>query len=560
MLNEGTTFGTKLMTDEELASLKAKQTAAAAAQLMNANPAEEEPMAPPEGFVEQSFEAPITEKEMNDMINESDTTESSSMMTLEDPIENTSREAPIEPVEEIPDSAETIKKDQTIIVRRDHSDTDTEHSAADTPIPSTTYINSVAIKTKRRVIKEPELIVEETPQPVPTDDLYEAAPVRQPEPIEAPMKEEKKILRSLSELRRPDNNINDTILGYTDEGIEIRSRTSYNPSLIRIHRNFWSSDKKSPIPYITIPARAKIKRNGDTIPFIWDEGGCDKGKGFAVAVAKQDGTIMAPIMVVVPETDYQFYDNTIFCNWHHAKMPLNIGDFVLTASKNPQGDQMVAIYQVDNILVEDAISPDQRSCKATPEANLAFWMTIKNGSLDVHAIRDTPFTNNLDHPALTAVLQQTQTENSTRPTWCSKFVSKYNYDFRTYLNDTKFEPLTEVYTDNNKLIEDLEACTSKLCFELGGHQQVRMYRVAKFFPKTHDITVFYYVVKYDTDKRTYDDNGRIKYAQITFVPNDSILLFGDESNRSYTFEELLNEIQSTSYNNQSIAEFRRVTP
>ena len=90
MLNEGTTFGTKLMTEDELAVLKAKQTAAAAAKLMNTNPAEEEPMSPPEGFVDQNIaplEIPITEKEMNAMINESDNTvDSSPISTIEEEV------------------------------------------------------------------------------------------------------------------------------------------------------------------------------------------------------------------------------------------------------------------------------------------------------------------------------------------------------------------------------------------------------------------------------------------------------------------------------------------
>ena len=356
--------------------------------------------------------------------------------------------------------------------------------------------------------------------------------------------------------------MNDTILGYTKDNIEVRSRASYNPSLIRVHRRFWgASDKKNPTPYITIPARAKVKRNGDTIPFIWDEGGCENdGKGFAVAVMSQEGKMVEPIMVVVPETDYQYYDNTIFCNWHHSKMPLTVGDFVLTASRTPQGDHLIAMYQIDNVLIEDVINPSQKNCKATLEANLAYWMTQKNGSMDVHTIRDTPFNNNLDHPALAALIKQINEPNSTRPTWCKKFIPTFNFDFRTYLNDSKFEPMSELYTDNLKLLDDLDKCTSDLCFDLTGHQQVRIYRVAKFFPKTHDITVFYYVVKYDTDKRSYDDSGRIKYAQITFLPNDSIMLFGDESGKMYSFEELLGDIQNTTYNNQSITEFRRVTP
>ena len=540
-MEEAQTFGTQLLSNEDLATLQQKQNAAAISQLVNPTQSKEEPMSPPEGWHEE----PVTKEHVDTMLNN---LSESSDLTLDDDTETES--VLVSPTAHAPE-------EQTVVI------------SVPEPVAETSTETNINIPEGVSLFSE--------------EPLYEDAPVTQEtitdpipsQPVKTtPDTPKPRVLTSFNELRsirKPDINFSDSIVGYTENGVEIRSRVAYNPSLIRIHRSFWKNNT-TPEEKITIPSRAKIKKNGNIIPYLWDEGGFNstRNTGFATIITDSNGKKLEPIMAIIPETEFDIsHNNAILVNWHHAKMPVSEGYYLLSASTNEDGEYFLTVYQVTNCIYNaENLNEGARFCQATIEAQLVEWFSVlKQGDNNIKSSNTKTLINNPfsdysgsedDHPAIHAVLTQCNELNATRPGYCRKFTITYNKDYKLYLNDNKFNDIMEIADSNDDLLYKLNRVTADVFPSLKNGQQVRIYRIAKFYPSSHDITVFYYVVKYNVKEGTYGDD-RIASMQITFTPNDSaITLFGD-TDRYYTFEELLNNIKEHSNNNQLITELRRVT-
>lgn len=364
------------------------------------------------------------------------------------------------------------------------------------------------------------------------------------------------------DIRRPNFNMNDSTIRY-EESYEVRSRMSYNAAISNIHSRYWTSGK-SPIEHPIVTTQSKIKKNGTRVTFIWDEGGMYNGRGFATTATDSNNKCLEPLLVINPLSDIERNGNILILNWRHAKLPVNKGYHIVTASSrttiendNKIVKKMVTVYQIADISVENDYIPGKRSYKDSLAVNLLFWMTIdENGNEERHDCIENNISS--DDEAIKAVLKQCTTEEVMQPAFCKKFVTLFNRDYKLYLTDGGFETISRVWTDNTELNDVLEQQTSEYLKNIQPMNQLRVYRICKYFPMTTDITVFYFVVYYDPINRSYYDN-RLMSEQITFKQNATdIHLFGDEDGVTYTFDELLQMIQTANHGGQIINEFRRV--
>ena len=364
------------------------------------------------------------------------------------------------------------------------------------------------------------------------------------------------------DIRRPNFNMNDSTIRY-EESYEVRSRMSYNAAISNIHSRYWTSGK-SPIEHPIVTTQSKIKKNGTRVTFIWDEGGMYNGRGFATTATDGNNKCLEPLLVINPLSDIERNGNILILNWRHAKLPVNKGYHIVTASSrttiendNKIVKKMVTVYQIADISVENDYIPGKRSYKDSLAVNLLFWMTIDENSNEE---RHDCIENNIssDDEAIKAVLKQCTTEEVMQPAFCKKFVTLFNRDYKLYLTDSGFETISRIWTDNTELNDVLEQQTSEYLKNIQPMNQLRVYRICKYFPMTTDITVFYFVVYYDPINRSYYDN-RLMSEQITFKQDATgIHLFGDANGVMYTFDELLQMIQSANHGGQIINEFRRV--
>ncbi len=431
--------------------------------------------------------------------------------------------------------------------------TNTPAATVEDPIePATVAMpeEPVAEEAAAASVEEPK--VEETP-------IYEPAPV-----------EEKKSFRP--SVRRPDAIFGDTVLGYRMDGMAVKSRTLYNKTLNSMHHKYWRNGEeiltKQQGNTVTISAYARYKKDDTPICFMWDEGGNDNGRGFAITVTDTEGKMLEPLSVFIPEVECKYHgDDAVFVNWHHAKLPIAEGYFILSCSivndDEGNGNLMIAVHRVVGTKL-----PQNRKDGIRPEitATLAGYIITKGEQMIINPLIDN-FIFDENHPAIQALFKQCANTKCDTPAYCHSLITTRGKDFRTYLSDKNFDNILTICDSvddlNEKVSDAMVEGFSTVCKSentaTGEPQfrQLRLYRICKYYSKTDDIAIFYYLVIYYPKAVTYKERLFHGYA-IVNAESGPIDLIGNEENREFTFEELKQFITSTSRNDQVISEFRKV--
>lgn len=426
----------------------------------------------------------------------------------------------------------------------------------------------VVVTAENEIIEEPVVAIMNAPEKAAAPlEIYEP----EPEPVRAQVHTERKPNRDNAELRRPDSVFGDVIIGYRQDGTVVKSRTLYNKSLNGIHHKYWrnSADTvEQQFMKVTINAYVRYKKDGTPTAYLWDEGGKNRNKGFASTVTDQDGNKLEPISVFIPELESRYHDDdTIYLNWRHAKLPVEVGYHVLTCSTTFDREGNGSLF-ITNYRVTEIILPKNRKDTQRPviKAELESYFTTEGENMIVNPlVDDTPIS--YDAPVISALIKQCENPRSDKPTFCHWLISTRGKDYRAYLSDKKFNELSEkVEYDNDELVgilnDLMQSHFEDICNEENEaddenqFNQLRLYRVSKYFAKSDDIAIFYYLVRYNPKDMSYGDH-RIFYGYSVVTPNDdNIVLIGNEE-KCFTFEELKQSIVS-SERNQAIAEFRKV--
>lgn len=413
-------------------------------------------------------------------------------------------------------------------------------------------------------------------EPVAEATVETAAPVEEPKveetPIYEPEPEKKERKPSRPSIRRPDAIFGDTVLGYRMDGMAVKSRTLYNKTLNSMHHKYWKNGEevltKQQGTNVTISAYARYKKDDTPICFMWDEGGNDNGRGFAITVTDADGKMLEPLSVFIPEVEYKYHgDDAVFVNWHHAKLPIAEGYYILSCSivndEEGNGNLMIAAHRVISTKL-----PQSRADGIRPEitAALAGYIVTKGDQMIINPLEDK-FIFDENHPAIQALFKQCANTKCDTPAYCHSLITTRGKDFRTYLSDKNFDSILTICDSvddlNDKVSDAMTDGFSTVCKSENSasgepqFRQLRLYRICKYYSKTDDIAIFYYLVIYYPKAVTYKERLFHGYA-IVNADSEPVDLIGNEEKHEFTFEELKQYITSTSKNDQVISEFRKV--
>ena len=293
--------------------------------------------------------------------------------------------------------------------------------------------------------------------------------------------------------------------GKPDRVSNVKIKSVTNSALRRLKEIFKPAEGEEFEVDSTIDIDCKLIKNTNRVG-IYEEGGSEYGKGYALTVCGPNGEKLQPSVV---------YTNDDFLNGLHALVPVTVNDLVLLGIRVPNDISIVVAYKI----TEFTSTSNEDPC-AKAELQAAFF----DGEVSLKE-PDSDFDMNFETPVVKATFARLSEEFAVTPCWVQDWsVRPLNvHDFADCVNDKEFMDKLKDYDDLESAYDDVTSELRNRVKGLSKGQHCICSIALDINPKDAEgkdaIFCFISGVVYDTIART-SANNRLFYARVILHEGD----------------------------------------
>lgn len=250
---------------------------------------------------------------------------------------------------------------------------------------------------------------------------------------------------------------------------------------------------------------AKLIRNTNKIG-IYEEGGAEYGKGYALTICGPHGEKLQPSVV---------YTNDNFLNGLHALVAVSVGDLVLLGLRAPNDISIIIAYKITELTSRENGEPC--ACAALQAAFFDEEVTVYEGV--------TGFDMSYNTPVIKATFDRLHEDFAVTPCWVQDWYARdLNVrDFADCVNDKEFMSRLKDYNSLDEAYAEVSEVLRSQVKDLPKGKHCMCSIALDINPKDADgneaIFCFVSGVVYDTTTRT-SAGSRLCYARVILHEND----------------------------------------